>query len=79
MTLELPPEGRRNPSALPLAAERRHSSDHVARTVRFEVSPTTIITLVLVAASVWLLVRLAPILLVLVVALLVVGTMSPAV
>jgi len=79
VTLELPPEGRRNPSALPLAAERRHSSDHVARTVRFEVSPTTIITLVLVAASVWLLVRLAPILLVLIVALLVVGTMSPAV
>jgi len=79
------PELIRSPSvpppvvAPPLAQERRHPVDHATRTVRFEVSPTTIITLVLVAASVWLLIRLAPILLVLIVALLVVGTMSPAV
>jgi predicted PurR-regulated permease PerM len=47
--------------------------------VRFEVSPATMITLVLVAAAAWLLIRLWPVVLVLVVALLVVGTMSPAV
>ncbi len=47
--------------------------------MRFEVSPATIIALVLVAAAVWLLIRLWPVLLVLVVALLIVGTMSPAV
>ncbi|MBK8724954.1 MAG: AI-2E family transporter [Holophagaceae bacterium] len=49
------------------------------RTVRFEVSPTTVFMLILVAASLWLLVRLAPVLLALIVALLIVGTMSPAV
>lgn len=59
--------------------ERRRSTDHVARTVRFELSPAMILTLILVAAALWLLIRLAPILLVLVVALLIVGTMSPAV
>jgi predicted PurR-regulated permease PerM len=59
--------------------ERRRAADHVARTVRFEMSPAMMITLVLVAASLWLLIKLAPILLVLVVALLIVGTMSPAV
>lgn len=50
-----------------------------ARTVRFEVSSATIVTLVVVGASLWLLVRLAPILLVLVVSLLIVGTLSPSV
>ena len=59
--------------------ERRRSVDRIARTVRFEMSPKMILTLILVAASLWLLTRLAPILLVLVVALLIVGTMSPVV
>ncbi|MBK8792711.1 MAG: AI-2E family transporter [Holophaga sp.] len=79
MALELKPEW--NPESLPPppVPERLPSADHVAQTLRFELSLTTILTLVLVAASVWLLIRLAPILLVLIVALLVVGTMSPAV
>jgi predicted PurR-regulated permease PerM len=47
--------------------------------VLFEASTRTLVALVLVAASVWLLVRLWPVLLVLVVALIVVGTLSPAV
>lgn len=47
--------------------------------VRFEVSPTTMIQLILVVACMWLLIRLWPVFLVLVVALLIVGTMSPAV
>ena len=50
-----------------------------AHHVRFELSPKTLVTLVLVAASLWLLIRLWPVLLVLVVALLVAGTLSPAV
>jgi predicted PurR-regulated permease PerM len=49
------------------------------RLVRFELSPKTMVALVLVVASVWLLIRLWPVLLVLVVALLVAGTLSPAV
>ncbi|MDP1918657.1 MAG: AI-2E family transporter [Myxococcales bacterium] len=47
--------------------------------MRFEVSPSTIIMLILAGASVWLFIRLWPIVLVLAVALLIVGTMSPAV
>jgi len=45
----------------------------------FEVSPKTLVTLVLIAASLWLLIRLWPVLIVLVIALLVAGTLSPAV
>ena len=45
----------------------------------FEVSLGTLVKLVLVIASLWLLIQLGPILLVLVVALLIVGTLSPAV
>jgi predicted PurR-regulated permease PerM len=50
-----------------------------ARRILFELSPKTVGLLVLVAASLWLLIRLWPVLLVLVVALLVAGTLSPAV
>src|SRR5512141_2688097 len=57
----------------PPAADRR------TRAVRFEVSAATMVRLILVAAGIWLLIRLWPVLLVLVVALLIVGTMSPAV
>lgn len=47
--------------------------------VNFEVSSATIVRLTLVLAALWLLVRLWPVFLVLVVALVIVGTMSPAV
>ena len=50
-----------------------------ARRVRFELSTKTIATMVLLIASLWLLIRLWPVLLVLVAALLVAGTLSPAV
>ena len=66
VSVPTPPEGQ------PSAGEKR-------RVVRFEVSPATMVQLILVLACVWLLVRLWPVLLVLVVALLIVGTMSPAV
>ena len=52
--------------------------DDVQR-VRFEISPQTMVSLILLVASLWLLMRLWPVLLVLVVALLVAGTLSPAV
>jgi hypothetical protein len=50
-----------------------------AQTVRLEFPPATIIRLILVVAGLWLLIRLWPVFLVLVVALLIVGTLSPAV
>ncbi len=53
--------------------------DDQTRLVRFEPSPKSLLMLVLVVASLWLLVRLWPVLLVVVVALLVAGTLSPAV
>jgi putative heme transporter len=59
--------------------ERQRDADDRTRHVRFELSPKTMVALVLVAASLWLLIRLWPVLLVLIVALLVVGTVSPAV
>jgi len=47
--------------------------------LRFELSPRTMVALALFIASLWLLIRLWPVLLVLVVALLVAATLSPAV
>lgn len=49
------------------------------RTVRFEVSKSTFISLALILVSLWLLIRLWPVILVLVVALFIVGTLSSAV
>jgi len=69
----------RPPATSPPLPERRASADEKTRVVRFEVSPATIIQLILVVACMWLLIRLWPVFLVLVVALLIVGTMSPAV
>ncbi|MGZ5380893.1 MAG: AI-2E family transporter, partial [Thermoanaerobaculia bacterium] len=51
----------------------------LTRHVRFELSPKTMVALLLVGASLWLLIRLWPVLLVLVAALVVAGTLSPAV
>jgi predicted PurR-regulated permease PerM len=66
---------RRAPDSVPHSVVGGDRTHHV----RFEVSPGSMVSLVLVAASLWLLYRLWPVLLVLVVALLVVGTLSPAV
>jgi len=57
----------------------QHDTGDQTRHVRFEISPKTMVVLVLVLASLWLLIRLWPVILVLVVALLVAGTLSPAV
>jgi predicted PurR-regulated permease PerM len=50
-----------------------------ARPVRFEVTPKTVGALILVAAGLWLLIRLWPVLLALVAALILAGTLGPAV
>jgi len=60
------------------ADQQRDTSDRACH-IRFELSPKTLMALILVVASFWLLIQLWPVLLVLVVALLVAGTMSPAV
>jgi len=65
--------------SVPSLPESRPSADKKTRVVRFEVSPATMIQLILVVACLWLLIRLWPVFLVLVVALLIVGAMSPAV
>jgi len=57
----------------------RRPADSATRTVRFAVSPSTFISLALILASLWLLVRLWPVILVLVVALFILGTLSPTV
>ncbi len=69
------------PSAVsvPPLPDCRPSAGEKTRVVRFEVSPATMIQLILVVACMWLLIRLWPVFLVLVVALLIVGTISPAV
>ena len=64
---------------MPSRTEPSATGGDAAPRVLFEVSTRTLVALVLVVASLWLLVRLWPVLLVLVVALIVVGTLSPAV
>ena len=59
--------------------EQQRDTGDRARNIRFELSPKTLVVLVLLVASLWLLIRLWPVLLVLIVALLVAGTLSPAV
>jgi predicted PurR-regulated permease PerM len=64
---------------VPPRRERRRAADRKMRTVRFEISPATMLQFILIVACMWLLVRLWVVFLVLVVALLIVGTMSSAV
>ncbi len=73
-----------NPGVPPTAPAQprldlRHPGDTGPHLVQFDVSLATLLKLVLVFASLWLLLKLAPILMVLVVALLIVGTLSPLV
>lgn len=68
--------GRLNPTTIPEQAGPAKNHAHV---IRFELAPATMIWLVLVIAGVWLLIRLLPVLLVLVAALLALNTISPVV
>lgn len=74
MKKEKPPGAAGDPANTEL-----RQADKRTRAVRFEVSSTTLLQLILVAAGLWLLVKLWSVFLVLVVAFLIVGTMSPAV
>jgi predicted PurR-regulated permease PerM len=65
--------------SVPPLPEHKPSTDKKTHVVRFEVSSKTMIQLILVVACLWLLIQLWPVFLVLVVALLIVGTMSPSV
>lgn len=58
---------------------RQKNGPDQAGVVRFELSRSTIITIVLVIAGLWVLVRLLPVVLVLVTALIIVGTLNPLV
>ena len=75
MTRKLPPSA----VSVPPLSEREPSAGEKTRVVRIEISPATMIYLILVVACLWLLIQLWPVFLVIVVALLIVGTMSPAV
>jgi predicted PurR-regulated permease PerM len=66
-----------NAVSVPPLPEHNPSTDKKTRVVRFEVSSKTMIQLIIVVACLWLLIQLWPVFLVLVVALLIVGTMSP--
>lgn len=68
-----------NAVIVPPLPEHKLPTDKKTRVVRFEVSSATMIKLILVVACIWLLIRLWPVFLVLVVALLIVGTLSPSV
>jgi len=67
------------PAATGLPVEQQRDTGGQVRHVRFELSLKTMGALVLLVVSLWLLIRLWPVLLVLVVAFLVAGTLSPAV
>jgi len=56
-----------------------NSNGEVKRVVRFELAPSTMITLVGIIAGLWLLFKLVPVFLVLVAAFFIVGTLNPAV
>ncbi|MBP1749970.1 MAG: family transporter [Deltaproteobacteria bacterium] len=64
---------------VPTPPDGQPSAGEKTRVVRFEMSPATMVQIILILACMWLLIKLWPVLLVLVVALLIVGTMSPAV
>ena len=66
------------PAAQPSSKPAR-SDDSGTHIMRLEVSSGTLLKLILVGASLWLVVRLWPVLIVLVVALFVLGTLSPVV
>ncbi len=62
-----------------LKSNPESTADHSKLVVRFELAPSTIITLVLTLAGLWLLFKLLPVLLVLIAAFFMVGTLNPAV
>lgn len=73
-----------NKPAAPSVSDRRREEerkveDRKSRVIRIEVTPRTVIVLILVFIGLWLFIRLLPVVLVMVVALMIVGTLAPAV
>jgi len=75
----------RDNRAASTAAQGKHqepeqkANSRQARVLRIEISPWTMITLMLIITGLWLFIRLLPVVLVLIVALMIVGTLAPAV
>ena len=72
-------EAKSSSGSDPTCSGKWRSVNDKMRVMRFEVSSATVFQIILVAAGLWLLIKLWPVFLVLVVALLIVGTISPAV
>lgn len=62
-----------------MSSQKTHLTPDSPGVLRIELAPRTIITLLLIIAGLWLLNQLMPVMLVLVAALIIVGTLSPAV
>jgi len=62
-----------------MSAPEQKVKSRQSRVIRVEVAPWTMISLVLVIAGLWIFISLLPVVLVLVVALMIVGTLGPAV
>jgi predicted PurR-regulated permease PerM len=69
----------RNSVILPPRLELENPENGPKRVIRFELAPSTMITLVSIIAGLWLLFKLLPVLLVLVAAFFMVGTLNPIV
>lgn len=73
---------RRSPATLARDSRiepEREAQLRQTRAIRIEIAPWTIFSLVLVIVGLWISIRLLPVILVLVMALMIVGTLSPAV
>ncbi len=62
-----------------MAQSKDHPAPRKKRTLRIEIAPKTLVTIVLMAVGVALLTQLVPVILVLIAALMLVGTLNPAV
>jgi predicted PurR-regulated permease PerM len=72
-------EGLMNAMIPPKNVNETQQGDGRRKTVRFELAPSSLLLIALFAAGSWALLRLVPVLLVLVAALIIVGTVNPAV
>jgi predicted PurR-regulated permease PerM len=66
-------------SAAPIVTDIEQLNPPQTRLIRIEITPRTMLVLMLILTGLWLFIRLLPVVLVLVVALMIVGTLAPAV
>ena len=77
--MENPNERRRRPGASDQPAAGQPLQPRRKRVLHVQITPSTLLAMVLVVAGVWMLDRLLPVILVLVTSLMIVGTLGPAV